>query len=438
MVTAVVALLSVLVAALLSWSLVRRAADTSARRQLGRQAELVAGLSPGRTVPERVRRLLGQSGIRVLIVLPDGQIADHSRLLPRTDRQTLKAGRIVSKVETIDGRRAYVEGRPRDSGGAVALVQPARNAPAEQRSFLDRELVALLVGLAVAVVAGSLLAWWLARPLRRVAAGAHVMAAGDRAVRIGPEGPAEVAAVAEAVNGLAAAVQAGESRQRDFLLSISHELRTPLTTISGFAEALTDGVATDVASTGQIMLTEAQRLERLIGDLLALARMEAEDFRIDLQPADLSGIVRQAARAWQPRCAAAGVRFTLQEAPAPVMVRTDPARVRQVIDALVDNALRVTPGGAQIVLAARGTASGGVIEVRDAGPGLSDSDIPVAFERSRLHERYRGERGGTAGIGLALVDRLATRLGGRAVAGHAPEGGALFAIELPSDRPTSA
>ncbi|HVX42400.1 MAG TPA: HAMP domain-containing protein, partial [Mycobacteriales bacterium] len=235
-VTAVVALLSVLVAALLSFGLVRRAADTTARHQLGRQADLVAGLSPGRALPQHVRNLLAHSGIRVLIVLPDGRIADRSRLLPLADRRQLRSGRRLSKVETIDGQRSYVEGRQRDfGGGAVALVQRARDAPAAQRSFLDRELVALLVGLAVAVLAGALLAWWLARPLRRVAAGAHVVAEGDRSARIAPDGPAEVAAVADAVNGLAAAVEAGENRQRDFLLSISHELRTPLTTISGFA-----------------------------------------------------------------------------------------------------------------------------------------------------------------------------------------------------------
>ncbi|HVX47641.1 MAG TPA: HAMP domain-containing sensor histidine kinase, partial [Mycobacteriales bacterium] len=202
-------------------------------------------------------------------------------------------------------------------------------------------------------------------------------------------------------------------------------------------DARADGVATDMQATGRTVLAEAQRLERLIGDLLALARLEAEDFRLERRSVDLGEIGRQAAEAWQPRCAVAKVHFALQQEPGPIPVWTDPARIRQVIDALVDNALRVTPAGGQVVLAVRRTPEGAVLEVRDSGPGLSDVDLPVAFERSRLHERYRGERGGSAGIGLALVDRLTTRLGGRARAGHAPEGGALFAVDLPELSPGS-
>ena len=115
------------------------------------------------------------------------------------------------------------------------------------------------------------------------------------------------------------------------------------------------------------------------------------------------------------------------------MVRTDPLRVRQVVDNLAENALRVTPAGRALVLAVRAETWGATVEVRDGGPGLTPDDLVVAFEPAALHERYRGVRTVGTGVGLALVGRLATRLGGSAFAGTAPEGGARLGVALPRD-----
>jgi two-component system sensor histidine kinase BaeS len=115
----------------------------------------------------------------------------------------------------------------------------------------------------------------------------------------------------------------------------------------------------------------------------------------------------------------------------PVVVPTDPGRIRQVVDGLCENALRVVPAGRPLVLAVRAGATAGVIEVRDGGPGFTDDDLAVAFDRGALHRRYRGIREVGSGLGLALAARLVTRLGGTITAGHAPEGGAMFTVELP-------
>ena len=141
----------------------------------------------------------------------------------------------------------------------------------------------LLAGLAAGVVAGLLLARRLARPIRVAATAAARLRAGDRAVRVPVEPPDEVADLAHALNGLAAALATSEGRQREFLLSVSHELRTPLTTIRGYAEALADGVVgADGAQRHRAdMLAEAEHLDRLVGDLLALARLEAADFPLE-------------------------------------------------------------------------------------------------------------------------------------------------------------
>src|SRR5207248_2901020 len=150
--------------------------------------------------------------------------------------------------------------------------------------LVGRLLLALAAGLVVAGVAGLLLARVLARPLRRTAEVAHSMAAGHRDARVPVEGAAEVADVAVALNGLADALLHSEARQREFLMSVSHELRTPLTAVSGFAESLADGVVSGpaVPAVGRTVQREAQRLDRLVGDLLDLARLGADDFRLDL------------------------------------------------------------------------------------------------------------------------------------------------------------
>ena len=184
-------------------------------------------------------------------------------------------------------------------------------------------------------------------------------------------------------------------------------------------------------------------------DLLALARMEADDFRIEVAPADLAELVRAAALAWRPRAQAAQIRLELQVPPGPVLVTTDAERLRQAVDALADNALRVLSPGALLVLGcgqdppaaarpARGRwergrwERGALGEVSDDGPGLDDEDLAVAFERGRLTERYRGDRPVGSGLGLALVGELARRLGGEAVASRSPAGtGVTFAIVLP-------
>jgi two-component system OmpR family sensor kinase len=439
-----VAALAVLLSGVVTLGLVRRAADDQARRLLGRQAETIAEIvetQPRRQVP--ALQVLRRQGIRAAIVGRDRRRSDAPDTAGEQLREALRnrveaaAGGEVSFTTDLLGEAHHVEGRRLSDGRWLYVAQPVALSREGAFQPVGRRLVlAGSVGLVVAALIGLALAERVARPLKNAAAAAHRFASGVRGERLEPTGPAEVAEVAESFNTLAGALEHSEGRQREFLLSVSHELRTPLTAIKGFAEALADGVTepTDVAATGTVILNESQRLERLVSDLLDLARLGAQDFRIDTAPVDLTALLQQAGDVWSSRCARDGVELRVEVPDEPVVVLTDPVRVRQIVDGLAENALRVTPTGEPIVFAVRREAGGVVLQVRDGGPGLTPDDCVVAFDRSALYDRYRGVRRVGTGVGLALVAGLARRLGGSAHAGQAAEGGACFTIRLPAAR----
>ncbi|SCF46912.1 sensor histidine kinase [Micromonospora mirobrigensis] len=440
LVTCAVALVSVLVTALVAVPLAVRGAERRDQEALAAQARLAADVLRVRaprqrdTAGDRLIRQLRQQEIEVYLIR--GGAADRAGL-PRQVVNRVATGHPVSGRRLVAGKRALVEGRPLSGGDGVVLARATGGGP--WRSVLRTLWLPLLAGLAAGAAAGLLLARRLARPIRTAATAAARLRAGDRTVRVPVEPPDEVADLAYALNGLAAALATSEGRQREFLLSVSHELRTPLTAIRGYAEALADGVIDGdrVPETGRTVLAQAQHLDRLVSDLLALARLEAADFPLEPVPVDLAGLAADAARTWSDRCTAVGVPFRLEVPAAPVPAYTDPGRIRQVVDGLLENALRVVPPGAPIVLAVRPAgpdpAAGGIVEVRDGGPGLADDDLAVAFERGALHQRYRGVRKVGSGLGLALAAGLVRRLGGDVTAGHAAEGGVAFTVRLPGN-----
>jgi two-component system OmpR family sensor kinase len=440
LVTVGAAVVTAVVAGAQSIGLIRSSDESSARATLARIAtatQATADSAVGNGGELRARRTLDALNVQYATFGPAGRVNSGTSdlaavALSRVEMVRVAQGAAVSDTRTVNGQRVLVEARAAGNGGIV-LVQRQSDALAGMSRAVRRILLGLLLGAAIAALAGLLVARRLADPLRRTALAAHALAFGRRDVVVHPEGPAEVAEVADAVNRLAASLASSEARQRNFLMSVSHELRTPLTAITGYAESLADGVVPpdDTARVGGVMAGEAHRLSRLVSDLLDLSRLDAVDFRLEPIDADVAALARGAAQVWAARCAAAGVEFRLHVA-GPVPACFDPTRLRQAVDGLLENALRVTPAGSPIVLAAwadRGTA---VLEVRDGGPGLTDSDLAVAFDRSALYERYRGLRQVGTGLGLAIVAGLVSRLGGTVEAGHAVEGGARFTIRLPT------
>jgi signal transduction histidine kinase len=439
LVTAATAVVSVIITALVALPIAVRSANSAARADLAEKSALAVELLTTERPAARTRIVerLRDDGIAVYLIRRGA--ADRPGLPDRVVRQ-IAAGADVDTRGVVGGTAVLISGRPL-TGNDAGVVLTRRAGSGTAARVLGGVWIALLAGLAGGIAAGALLAHFVARPLRQAALAAGRLSAGDRSVRLAVRPPAEAAELATALNQLGAALQRSEGREREFLLSVSHELRTPLATIRGYAEALADGVVTGdgTPKAGATMLAEADRLDRLISDLLVLSRLEAADLPVHLMPVDLTDLVGAAAEAWAPRCGPDGPRLTV-ELPghdAAVVVDTDPGRIRQVIDGLCENALRVLPAGAPLILAARAGEHGGVVEIRDGGPGFTDEDLAVAFQRGALQQRYRHERRTGSGLGLALAARLVERLGGTIQAGHAPEGGAMFTVTLPyPGRPT--
>lgn len=438
--TVAVALVAAVVTGAVSLGLVRAASLGDARSEASALADQLARL-PQNKLEQRVDdRALGAGQPKVALVNPDGTLTGSLGVVlkPRV-RQRLSQGSTLSTTIELGGRRFIVEARQTIAGGTVVVAHSLTSVDAAVSRVAGQLLIALAIGVAVAIGAGILLARVVARPLSRTAAAARRLAKGDRNVELPHAATVEVSDVVSALDELDEALTVSEARQREFLLSISHDLRTPLTALRGYAEALADGVVgeEDARDVGATMLAETRRLDRFVADLLELARLEAHDFAAELAPVDIGGVIHEAVTAWSAVAAAAGVELH-SEAPPDLIASTDAHRLRQIVDGLLENALRATPARGVVVVVARSLprAEGSprvIVTVNDSGAGLTADDREAAFQRGTLHDKYRQTRAVGTGLGLSIAQRLVTRLGGtlRAVDTAGTPWGASFQVELP-------
>jgi signal transduction histidine kinase len=281
--------------------------------------------------------------------------------------------------------------------------------------------IAAAATLAVALIVADRLGHRLARPLQQAETVTRRIATGDLEARVPVPANVghELVSLATSVNQMAASLARAQGTQRQFLMSVSHDLRTPLTSIRGFAEALYDGATTDVHYASGIIVSEAGRLERLVTDLLELAKLEAGAFSLHCRALDLSEVVSDTAQAFAPAASALGLAVQISTAPpASVTCDADRDRLGQVVANLVENALKFA---ASKVAVSTGLSGGGPwVAVEDDGPGIPEADLPRVFERLYQSRSTEGRKLGS-GLGLAIVDELVVAMGGR-VAVQSPTG----------------
>ncbi len=330
----------------------------------------------------------------------------HISFLGESARRRLAHGLPASGSVTFQGRSYYFAAEPKLQGKHFVLLRPKSVTASDWSPFVYGLLLAALAGAALAAAAAWLLSRRIARPVRRVAAASRSLARGLHPDPVPVEGAAELATLATAFNDLAEQLSRAREAERNFLLSVSHELKTPLTAIRGYAEALQDG-AIDPEEAASTVAVEAARLERLVGDLLDLARMNRTDFSVHNSEIDLAEVAEDAVRRYESQADAFGVTLGVAaEGPSPAVADAD--RVLQVVSNLVENALRLAPRGGEV----RVVTAAGLLRVEDTGPGLQPEEREHAFERFYLHERYGRERPVGTGLGLAIVKELTEAMGG--------------------------
>ena len=435
--TSAVAAFAIVVAGLVSYPLIVSSSQEVGARNLAQLANVTANAidqqGSGSGVGQGLIKTLQRESISAyLIPLGSPNLDDLPFDFPQTFVDQLNDGQNISgRVSSLDGEY-LLEGRPLSVDGSVILIQPISIAGASAGAIIWRLILALALGLVVAVALGIFAARRLARPLRRASTAAMSMASGSRGLELMTTGPKEVDEISTSLSALDSALMASEARQREFLLSVSHEFRTPLTAVKGYSEAISDGIlsGSEAVDAARLISSESTRLNRLVSDLLDLARLGAVDFAISEVSIDLHEFVSEISQVWSYRCQEQQVNLECEFMVSGGFIG-DPIRLRQIVDNLAENALRLSPSDSTLAIRIEQSSHSLIIEVRDSGPGLSPDDQLVAFEPGALYERYRGVRPVGTGIGLALVGRLATGMGGSAKVGAAPEGGARFTVEIP-------
>jgi signal transduction histidine kinase len=431
----------------------RKQSEREAREQAEATASILdvsriaAGEGGTRLLPRerfnRVRNALELEDLGLVVLRPDDTIgAELSDPLPdrltaeRLQPEELRNGAVTSGSL---GNQVWAAAPLSETRGSLAVVVLTRRVDRALGPAVGWFLLASLLAIVVAALVAFRLSKQLIRPLQNATEATARIAEGDLGVRLPTDTKRrddEIATLSRSINQMAGTLQRSRGLEQQFLLSVSHDLRTPLTSIRGYAEAVADGTAPDSRAAAQIILAESRRLERLVKDLLDLAKLEAHQFRFDVVMVDLADLARRGADGFAREARAAGVTLDIVVPDHRVAVAADPDRLGQVVANLVENAMKFATS--RIEVAVIGHEDAPHLEVSDDGAGMPAEDLPHVFERLYVakYEPVRQESG--SGLGLAIVRELVEGMGGTVTAAANPGGGTRVVVVLPPAGPTSA
>ncbi len=330
---------------------------------------------------------------------------------------------------------------PTSDGGWVTAMQPSPTRGSLGRvsatlGFLQSVWWQFLLAGTVAGLISLLIARWLARgmtqPMRDMASAARAMETGDYSSRIDTRSRDEVGQLAVAFNRMSAEMALLEESRRDLVANVSHELKTPITAIRAHLENLADGVEQPDPKTLHVMLSQTERLGRLVDQLLDLSRLESGEVARHAEPMSLAPVAARVISEISVGRALTDVTLH-NEVPDDIRVHADIERIHQVLYNLLDNAVRFTPPGGHVSIGATPEDARVVIEVADTGVGIGAEHLPRLFERFYRADPSRSrEDGGGTGIGLAIARSIVEGHGGRITAASEPGHGATFTFDLPA------
>jgi two-component system sensor histidine kinase BaeS len=325
--------------------------------------------------------------------------------------------------------------------GWIGLSAPQGGEDTTNAFFLRGQYTSLLFSSLAALALSAIAAFFLARqflaPIKTLAAGAKTMASGNYAARMANARRDELGDLIEHYNALAASLEAAEVAQRQWISDTSHELQTPLAVLRAEIEAIQDGVQQASEATLDEMHAAVMRLSRLVGDLKTLSFSREGQFIARTCHVDLAELVEEAVSSQRGRIEAAGLGIHCQADQRPLLT-ADPMRLRQVIDNLLENALRYTEAPGEIQVHVSEEAGQAVLTIEDSLPSPPESALPHLFERFFRAEASRSRELGGSGLGLAICQAIVAAHAGSIASTLSSLGGLQVRITLPMDAPHDA
>jgi signal transduction histidine kinase len=372
------------------------------------------------------------------------QVVDHG--VDVSELETIQRVLPFDQIVVYLGQRQVYAGPPVDADLEVSVVRRFRGGRVELFDYhtpdaaVARELTLVAAGsmllvIAAAFMAATLLTRFLKAPIDRAAVAADRVASGDFSVRLSELEPGEFDRLARAFDSMASRLESGEVDQQRFLTDIAHELATPVNAISGLAGALLDGTITgdaERAEAAHLLESETERLDALLDDLRRLTNLDRNE-RVRLGPVDLSNIAKRAETRFHQAARDTGVQLTVEG--STTIVETDQSLVETVIDNFVSNALRYTPPGGRIAIRIERRGTEALLAVRDTGIGIPAEHIPRIFNRFYRVDAARDRHSGGGGLGLSLASRAASSIGARIEVESEVGSGTEFRLIMPINSP---
>lgn len=478
------------VASPLAWLTIERLYLENQRANLLAQAKLIAGALSADTLrstdptPYPYSQLSNvQPGIHTRVIDPQGavvislagpeqpaspdglslpQLAQNSagtvtpkELMSRPEIDQARRGQPATALRRVDvagGQPVLYAAAPvfSSDGNVVQIVYLATPLPDTQWAALPIivrwQFIGVILGaILIASMAGLLLARRISRPLGKLADAALAVAGGDLGQTV-PEDPAitELSLLGRAFNSMTNSLRKAEQVKDAFIVDVTHELRTPLTVIKGTIETLQDGALDDLAAREPFlnsMSQETERLIRLVNDLLVLTRADSDALNLQLRPVDLTELARSRCEHMQPYASQRQVQLIPTPSSQMVeqnsnqnscLVLADADRLAQVIDNLLDNAIRYSPAGGEIKIVVEKDIDQVKCQVVDTGPGIPAKHLPNIFERFYRVEPARERNRGGSGLGLSIVRGLVMAHGGLVSASSVEGQGTTVTFRLPA------
>lgn len=372
-------------------------------------------------------------------VAPRLSTADQTGAIARMGLLDTDHRRVIGNVNVDRGSRLraiVVEGR---TVGWVAMVPFGKAVEPGRDHFMQQQRHALLLIVVVSLIVVGLLTFFFTRGIlsrvRSLTAGTRALSSGDFSARIEAGRQDELGRLAQDFNRMAQALEHNERSRRGFMADISHELRTPLAVVRAEIEAIQDGIRPVTPQSLDVIHQEIGRLDKLIDDLHDLSLTDVGAMAYRHEPVDLGIVLRSALASMEGRFRSAGLRLRTQLPDGPMSLLGDESRLQQLFCNLLENALRYTDAGGEVVVRAASDDAVTTLVFEDSAPGVPADKLTHLFDRFYRVEASRNRASGGSGLGLAICRNIVEAHGGRIASSPSPLGGLRIVVELPVTAP---